>query len=124
MTAGGRVLIFPVHEQPPRLGSLRHKLVTQKQLSTFVLLGTGLLALVVIAGGIWYFLGGSRTFSFASSPMATPEAAHLSIVVLPFTNLSNDPSRDYFADGITENLTKPHKKYSARHIGLVRRICY
>jgi len=25
--------------------------------------------------------------------------------VLPFTNLSNDPSQDYFADGITENLT-------------------
>ena len=33
------------------------------------------------------------------------EAAHLSIVVLPFTNLSGDPSQDYFADGITENLT-------------------
>ena len=81
------------------------KLDTQKQLTTFVLLGTGLFALVVIAGGIWYFLGGSRIFSFASSPMATPEAAHLSIVVLPFTNLSNDPSQDYFADGITENLT-------------------
>jgi len=25
--------------------------------------------------------------------------------VLPFTNLSNDPNQDYFADGITENLT-------------------
>ena len=33
------------------------------------------------------------------------EPARLSIVVLPFTNLSNDPSQDYFADGITENLT-------------------
>jgi TolB-like protein len=30
---------------------------------------------------------------------------HLSIVVLPFANLSGDPSQDYFADGITENLT-------------------
>jgi TolB-like protein len=26
-------------------------------------------------------------------------------VVLPFRNLSGDPSQDYFADGITENLT-------------------
>ena len=26
-------------------------------------------------------------------------------MVLPFTNLSGDPSQDYFADGITENLT-------------------
>jgi adenylate cyclase len=30
---------------------------------------------------------------------------HLSIVVLPFTNLSNDPEQQYFADGITEDLT-------------------
>jgi TolB-like protein len=33
------------------------------------------------------------------------QAAHLSIVVLPFANLSGDPAQDYFADGITENLT-------------------
>ena len=36
----------------------------------------------------------------------TPSApAHLSIVVLPFANLSGDPAQDYFADGITDNLT-------------------
>jgi adenylate cyclase len=29
----------------------------------------------------------------------------LSIVVLPFTNLSGDPNQDYCADGITDNLT-------------------
>jgi len=29
----------------------------------------------------------------------------LSIVVLPFTNLSNDPEQQYFADGISEDLT-------------------
>jgi TolB-like protein/Tfp pilus assembly protein PilF len=29
----------------------------------------------------------------------------LSIVVLPFTNLSSDPDQEYFADGITEDLT-------------------
>ena len=33
------------------------------------------------------------------------EAAHLSIVVLPFRNLSGDPGQDYFADGVTDNLT-------------------
>jgi TolB-like protein/class 3 adenylate cyclase/Flp pilus assembly protein TadD len=32
-------------------------------------------------------------------------APRLSIVVLPFANLSNDPDQQYFADGITENLT-------------------
>jgi TolB-like protein len=29
----------------------------------------------------------------------------LSIVVLPFTNLSNDPDQEYFADGLTDDLT-------------------
>jgi TolB-like protein len=29
----------------------------------------------------------------------------LSIVVLPFTNLSNDPEQQYFADGLTDDLT-------------------
>jgi len=33
------------------------------------------------------------------------QATHLSIVVLPFANLSGDPAQDYFADGVTENLT-------------------
>jgi TolB-like protein/class 3 adenylate cyclase/Tfp pilus assembly protein PilF len=32
-------------------------------------------------------------------------APHLSIVVLPFANLSGDPEQDYFVDGITESLT-------------------
>jgi adenylate cyclase len=32
-------------------------------------------------------------------------APRLSIVVLPFTNLTNDPDQQYFADGITEDLT-------------------
>src|SRR6516225_11418324 len=38
-------------------------------------------------------------------PTAPTEAAHFSIVVLPFANLSGDTSQDYFADAITENLT-------------------
>ena len=37
--------------------------------------------------------------------MKPVQAAHLSVVVLPFANLSADPSQDYFADGVTENLT-------------------
>ena len=32
-------------------------------------------------------------------------APRLSLVVLPFTNMSNDPEQEYFADGITEDLT-------------------
>ena len=38
----------------------------------------------------------------AHRPFSPP---HLSIVVLPFTNLSGDPEQDWFADGVTESLT-------------------
>src|SRR4029077_3486102 len=38
----------------------------------------------------------------SAQPAAMPRA---SIVVLPFANLSNDPEQQYFADGITGNLT-------------------
>ena len=41
-----------------------------------------------------------------TAPMSQPASApRLSIVVLPFTNLSNDPEQEFFADGITEDLT-------------------
>jgi adenylate cyclase len=44
------------------------------------------------------------------APLATPisqsaGAPRLSIVVLPFVNMSGDPEQQYFADGITEDLT-------------------
>jgi TolB-like protein/Tfp pilus assembly protein PilF len=38
----------------------------------------------------------------AQRPLSRP---HLSIVVLPFANLSGDPEQDYFVDGVTESLT-------------------
>jgi TolB-like protein len=41
----------------------------------------------------------------ASSFSASVAAPRLSIVVLPFTNLSDDREQQYFADGITEDLT-------------------
>ena len=39
-------------------------------------------------------------------PFSQPAGApRLSIVVLPFANLSNDPDQQYFADGVTEDVT-------------------
>ena len=61
-------------------------------------LSAGVAALLILAAaGGWYVLGGRL--------IKPAQAAHLSVVVLPFTNLSGDPSQDYFADGVTENLT-------------------
>jgi TolB-like protein len=76
-----------------------------KKRSARALLAVVAVLLILIAAGAWYFLGVTRTAPVASGAPTAPGPAHLSMAVLPFTNLSNDPSQDYFADGITENLT-------------------
>ena len=74
-----------------------------KRRSALLPLIAGIAALILVAGGAWYFLAGNRTAPVAVAPPPT-EAKHLSIVVLPLANLSGDPSQDYFADGVTDNL--------------------
>jgi adenylate cyclase len=79
----------------------------------------------------------------ARSVTSSSAAPRLSIVVLPFTNLSNDPEQQYFADGITEDVTTdlsriPHmfvisrntaftyqgKRVDTKQIGRELRVCY
>ena len=75
-----------------------------KQRARFALLAVGAAALIlVVAGGAWYFLAANRSAPAASK--APVEAARLSIVVLPFANLSGDPAQDYLADALTDQLT-------------------
>jgi adenylate cyclase len=96
-------------EQPVRMYQLHIPGASAKAVSTLARRPTltdgrrwivwGLAAFLVLlgVGGAWWM----GVPFFASST----EAPRLSIVVLPFTNLSGDPSQEYFADGITEDLT-------------------
>src|SRR5271167_3083087 len=85
---------------------------------------TVVLLAVIVGGAAWYFASGPKSgmpvaLQIAASPTpAEPAkpAPHLSIVVLPFTNLSGDPTQDYFADGITENLTTDLSRLSGAFV--------
>jgi TolB-like protein/class 3 adenylate cyclase len=75
----------------------------------------GILAIAAIGTATWW------AWPRLTAPATTAQALHtatplaagveakpaqrLSIVVLPFANLSNDPEQQYFADGITDDLT-------------------
>jgi adenylate cyclase len=97
----------------PASGVLREA-PTRRRGSIPVMAATAAAALVVALSGWWLWPAPSSTptptvTAVAAAPTAAisqPLAApRLSIVVLPFANLSNDPEQQYFADGITEDLT-------------------
>jgi TolB-like protein/class 3 adenylate cyclase/Tfp pilus assembly protein PilF len=52
----------------------------------------------------------------AGAPVVSSTAPRLSIVVLPFANLSNDPEQEYFADGITDDLTTDLSRISGSFV--------
>jgi adenylate cyclase len=47
------------------------------------------------------------------APAGLPKLDQISIVVLPFANMSADPEQEYFADGITEDIITDLSKVSA-----------
>jgi TolB-like protein/class 3 adenylate cyclase len=85
-----------------------------KKRSALALLAAAIAVLLVVtAAGAWYLFMTNRpavvatnaAAPAASNAAAPAEAAHLSIVVAPFVNLSGDPAQDYLADALTDELT-------------------
>src|SRR5262249_10412942 len=67
-------------------------------------------AVFVVAVSAWWLWpmpksSGTPAVATATSTAQPLLAPRLSIVVLPFANLGNDPDQQYFADGITDDLT-------------------
>ena len=63
--------------------------------------------LAVIAGLVWWQLWMPTTGTTLSS-----KSENLSIAVLAFKNLSNDPSQEYFSDAIAEDITTELSRFS------------
>ncbi len=72
-----------------------------------VTLRFALAAILLLAFGVaaYAFIEWLPRTGEAVAPAATIQADKPAIAVLPFNNLSGDPEQDYFADGITEDLT-------------------
>ena len=70
--------------------------------------GTAVVLLLIFAAGGW---AGWRWWQGAAAS-ALPLPDRPSVAVLPFANLSADPSQDYFSDGVTENLITGLSKIS------------
>jgi len=85
----------------------------ERQRSPYKLAAAAALAGLLLAGAAAWFTQSGRldaprvplVESTARSTAPAQPAQRLSIIVLPFTNLSGDSRQDYLADGVTESLT-------------------
>jgi len=65
-------------------------------------------AVLLAAGAVWSAVGTdgklARLLGIATRPAATSNAVKPAIAILPFANQGGDPARDYFADGLTQDV--------------------
>jgi adenylate cyclase len=75
-----------------------------------------LLAAVIVAGALW---AATRAHIPAQtdSGVVVERDRQVSLVVLPFKNFSGDPEQEYFADGVTEDLTNSMSRFDMTLIG-------
>ena len=95
------------------------RVVTPRRDRTKLAVISAAAAALVIAGAVWWVWPAPR-LQVASAPTSASAlqlvAPRMSIVVLPFANLSNEPDQQYFADGITEDLTTDLSRISGMFV--------
>jgi len=102
LEVGGPAKPKPSPQSPPTAPAAKKRNLLQRWPAAAAVL----LVVALSAGG--YAWRSSLALRMPGASVAEDKlssAPRLSIVVLPFSNLSSDPEQDYFADGITEDLT-------------------
>ncbi len=80
---------------------------------SFLKIGIAAAVLLLIAGGAYLL---QRR---AASNTVTPR--RMMLAILPFQNLSNDPSQEYFSDGLTEETITDLGQLSPQQLGVIAR---
>jgi len=102
-----------VYKVPMELGARKEKRVGIRQWKKVAVAAAAVIILGVGAFAIWNFYFRPPPIEPASvDKMAYPLPDKPSIAVLPFDNLSGDPTQDYIADGISENIISALSKIS------------
>ncbi len=101
------------HSHPPGEGAPppADRLVPRRFLGIALLLGFALIAAIVLLG--------VRRLETASPAAERPQRVRLA--VLPFANLSGDPSQDWFGDGLTEELISRLGGLAPDRLGVIGR---
>ena len=116
-----------VASTPSVVASLQSSPVRRRVSLWHAIIAASALAVLGVGTAAWWLWLGrnSPTVSVQTPAAATPQSApagaatpasRLSIVVLPFRNLSNDQEQEYFADGITDDLTTDLSRISGSFV--------
>jgi TolB-like protein/Flp pilus assembly protein TadD len=108
-----RNIARPIHVFRAQTSPRRAARPSKAARSVALAAGAAATLVVAVSGGLWWRADpGSlsvtevlASLSWTSQAPRSVATARLSIVVLPFANLTGDPQQDYFVDGITESLT-------------------
>jgi TolB-like protein/DNA-binding winged helix-turn-helix (wHTH) protein/Flp pilus assembly protein TadD len=92
-------------------GSIEQKSSVRPRFLVAILVSCFALTLAVIA-----YLGWRRMRAGPS-----PKPGYVMLAVLPFQNLSGDPSQDYFSDGLTEEMIAQLGALNPGHLGVIAR---
>lgn len=77
---------------------------------------------LLLAGALGVILVTASAIHFRSSRTPSkPPLARLMLAVLPFQNLTGDPTQDYFSDGLTEEMITRLGSLDPRRLGVIAR---
>jgi adenylate cyclase len=116
----GRVIVKniaePIHVyrvQSPSNARLSATRVSGRASRAMQLALLGAATVVLLGGGLGFaFYSGYLRLPLEAPQVTSTAARQASIAVLPFENLSGDATQDYFADGITEDMTLALGRFS------------
>ncbi|HXU89405.1 MAG TPA: adenylate/guanylate cyclase domain-containing protein [Methylomirabilota bacterium] len=100
------VRVYRLHPETRGAGASATKRRSLRPRPRYAIAAVAVLALFAVGG--WF---GARLIG-APESAGLPLPAKPSVAVLPFANLSQDPSQDYFSDGVTEDLITGLSKVS------------
>jgi len=107
------IQVYRVLTEPEAIGKIIGETKRATQSWKRMALEAAVVVLIAVAGvGLWLRPWQATVEPASVERMAYPLPDKPSIAVLPFTNMSDDPSQEYFADGMTEDLITDLSKVS------------